>query len=442
MKKTIISLVTFATLSVMPQHIAATDDYIYIPTEANLQSREEFRDCGFGIFIHWGIYSMFGQNEWYLNRGVNAEEYAKAAGGFYPAAFNAAEWVDAFKKAGAGYVCFTTRHHDGFSMWHTAQSPYNIVDATPFRRDILRELSDECQRQDLRLHLYYSHLDWTRTDYPIGRTGRNTGRDSTLTDWPGYYNFMNAQLTELLTGYGPIGAIWFDGWWDHDEDATPFDWQLPEQYALIHRLQPSCLIGNNHHQTPFAGEDIQIFERDLPGENTAGLSGQDISALPLETCLTMNRSWGYNVTDLDYIDSNDLIRTLVRTAGKGANLLLNIGPQPDGQLPQAALARLSDIGVWMQRYGDTLRPTNAGFAEQPWGVATRRDNKLFIHILDNKADDIILPVNHKTISKAIVYATGEKVKFTPESKNTTRLHIGIGTIPTDEPDYIIELTTR
>ena len=128
-------------------------------------------------------------------------------------------------------------------------------------------MADACARQGIKLHLYYSHLDWYRTDYPVGRTGKGTGRPKDAANWKSYYNFMNTQLTELLTNYGPVGAIWFDGWWDHDSDPTPFDWELPEQYALIHKLQPQCLIGNNHHQTPFAGEDIQIFERDLPGEN-------------------------------------------------------------------------------------------------------------------------------------------------------------------------------
>ena len=176
-------------------------------------------------------------------------------------------------------------------MFHTKYSDYNIVDATPFKRDIVKELADECHKQGVRLHFYYSHIDWYREDAPWGRTGRGTGRPNPKGDWKSYYTFMNNQLTELLTNYGPIGAIWFDGWWD--QDANPdFDWQLPEQYALIHGLQPACLVGNNHHQMPFPGEDIQIFERDLPGENSAGLSGQDVSRLPLETCETMNGMWG------------------------------------------------------------------------------------------------------------------------------------------------------
>ena len=225
------------------QMSASEPDNTYTPSPEIVRAQKEFSDNGFGIFIHWGIYSMFGQGEWYLNYGPTAEEYAKAARGFYPAEFDAAEWVKAFKDAGAKYVTFTSRHHDGFSMFGTKQSDYNIVDATPFKRDVLKELADECHKEDIKLHLYYSHIDWTRPDYPSGRTGHTTGRDSTLRDWPAYYNFMNRQLRELLTDYGPIGAIWFDGWWDHDYDADKFDWQLPKQYAMIHELQPSCQIG-------------------------------------------------------------------------------------------------------------------------------------------------------------------------------------------------------
>ena len=332
----------------------------YQPSPEIIKAQKEFADNGFGIFLHWGIYSMFGQGEWYLNSGVNAEEYAKAAKGFYPAQFDAAAWVKAFKDAGAKYITFTTRHHDGFSMFATKQSDYNIVDATPFKRDVLKELADECQKQGLKLHLYYSHIDWTRPDYPSGRTGLETGRDSTLRDWPRYYSFMNNQLRELLTNYGPIGAIWFDGWWDHDFEADRFDWQLPGQYAMIHQLQPSCLIANNHHETVFPGENIQIFERDLPGENTAGLSGQEVSALPLEMCQTMNGMWGYKVKDQNYKSVRELIHLLVKAKGMGSNLLLNIGPQPSGELPATALDRLKGIGEWMNRYGETYYATTAG----------------------------------------------------------------------------------
>ena len=263
----------------------------YQPGEENLKAREEFQDNKFGIFLHWGLYAMLATGEWTMtNNNLNYKEYAKLAGGFYPSKFDADKWVAAIKASGAKYICLTSRHHDGFSMFDTQYSDFNIVKATPFKRDIIKELAAACSKQGIKLHFYYSHLDWTREDYPWGRTGRGTGRSNPQGDWKSYYQFMNNQLTELLTNYGPVGAIWFDGWWDQDGNPG-FNWELPEQYAMIHKLQPGCLIGNNHHQTPFAGEDIQIFERDLPGENTAGLSGQSVSHLPLETCETMNGMW-------------------------------------------------------------------------------------------------------------------------------------------------------
>lgn len=407
----------------------------YIPSEEVRNSQREFAADRFGIFIHWGIYSMFAQGEWYLNYGPRADEYAKAAKGFYPADFNADEWAEAIKDAGAKYICFTSRHHDGFSMWDTDQSDYNIVDATPFKRDVLKELSEACKENDLKLHLYYSHIDWTRPDYPRGRTGHTPDLDSLRYDWPGYRAFMDRQLTELLTGYGPIRAIWFDGWWDHDEDAEPFDWELPSQYALVHSLQPGCMVANNHHQNIFPGEDFQIFERDRPGENTAGYSTQDISLLPLETCNTMNGMWGYKVEDTDYKDTPTLIRYLVKTAGQGANLLLNIGPQPNGELPAESLKHLKEIGEWMRRYGETIYSTEGSLFKADWGTSTRLPGRTFIHILSPESADIFIP-GAKDIKNAFEYGKPEKrIRFT-KAKDGVTLHLD--SIP-EEIDYIVEL---
>ena len=409
----------------------------YVPSPEVELSKRQFAEDRFGIFIHWGIYSMFGQGEWYLNYGPKADEYRKAAGGFYPAEFDAAEWVSAVKDAGARYICITSRHHDGFSMFHTSTSPYNIVDGTPFERDILKELSDECQRQGIALHLYYSHLDWVREDYPWGRTGHTTGRDPSKADWPKYYEFMNTQLRELLTGYGPIRCIWFDGWWDHEQDPTPFDWQLEPQYRMIHELQPSCMVANNHHVTPFPGEDIQIFERDVPGENTAGYSGQSgISRLPLETCNTMNGMWGYKIEDQEYKDPRTLICYLVKTAGKGANLLLNVGPQPNGELPAAALGRMKAMGEWLRANGETIYATEGSpFAEQPWGTATRKGDRLFLHVLEPGDGAVMLPEGTK-VKSAKAFADGRRL---PLHRAGTRQVIDL---PADldpaSPDFIIE----
>lgn len=431
MKKWIATLACFCLLSVSAQAQK------YVPTPENLQNRKEFAESRLGIFIHWGLYSMFAQGEWYMNNdSVDAREYAKAMNGFYPHRFDARQWVSAIKAAGAKYICFTTRHHEGFSMWDTRWSDYNIMN-TPYGKDIVRQLAEECHRQGIKLHLYYSHIDWTREDYPAGRTGRGTKRLDRA-DWPAYYRFMNNQLTELLTNYGEIGAIWFDGWWDHDVDSVPFDWELDEQYRLIHRLQPACLVGNNHHQVPFEGEDIQIFERDVPGENKAGLSGQDISALPLETCQTMNYSWGYRVTDQEYKSTRELIQLLVRTSGKGANLLLNVGPQPDGTLPEAALTRLAEMGKWLDRYGESIYATVAGdYREGDNLITTRNGNVLYVHILNTDIEQVKMPVAQKVKSVEVL---GEGTRIDYKCKKGV-LDFGVE-IPDDCIDYVVKVTLK
>ena len=409
----------------------------YVPTSENLQARKEFQDNKFGVFLHWGIYSMTARGEWYMNdRNIHRDEYAKLASGFYPSKFDAAQWVSAIKASGAKYITITSRHHDSFSMFDTAESDFNIVDATPFKRDVLKELADECHKQGIKLHFYYSHLDWKREDYPLGKTGKGTGRPQGKENWQTYYRFMNNQLTELLTHYGPIGAIWFDGVWDQADD---FDWQLEEQYGLIHRLQPACLIGNNHHRTPYAGEDFQMFERDLPGENTAGFSeGQEVSILPLETCETMNKTWGYNIEDQQYKSTKTLIQLLVRAAGKNANLLMNIGPQPNGELPAAAVQRMKEMGEWMNQYGETIYGTRGGdVAPQTWGVSTRKGNRLFIHVLDWQETTLRLPLKAK-VKKAVQFVDGTPVTF---RKDKDGVLLTFPQVPT-ETDYVVELTLK
>ena len=428
----------------------------YVPAPQNMQSRQEFSQARFGIFIHWGIYSMLGDGEWVMhNKNINYKEYEKLAGGFYPSKFNAHEWVKAIKLSGAKYICITSRHHDGFSIFHTKASPYNSVDATPFKRDILAEIADECHKQGIRLHLYYSHIDWGREDYyPVGRTGHGTGRtgwfngqklpqmDSSVfqTNWAyeNYLKFMDDQLTELLTNYGPIGAIWFDGVWDRDKQENGLKaetWNLANQYSLIHRLQPSCLVGNNHHMDPFPGEDIQIFERDIPGQNLYGYSEQAISTvLPLETCQTMNRSWGYRVTDTTYKSVDFLIKYLVQTAAKGANLLLNIGPRPDGTLPDESLERLKAIGEWLDVYGETIYGTTAGIVpEQPWGVSTRKEHRNFLHIFKDTAE-IFVPLENTDIVECKSYPGGEELKFKKVKGGiSVQLPAGVKVVEMDYP---------
>ena len=417
--------------------VSAPAQTCYVPAPENLAARARFADDRFGFFIHCGIYALMGQGEWVMtNLDINYREYEKLAGAFYPAAFDAAAWVTAFREAGARYVCFTTRHHDGFSMFRTAQSPYNVVEATPFARDIVRELAEECHRQGLRVHFYYSLIDWWREDAPRGRTGRGTGRPAEREDADAYFDFMKAQLTELLTQYGPVGAIWFDGVWDQDQHPD-FDWRLDELYGLIHRLQPACLVVNNHHLAPFEGEDVQTFERDLPGENTAGLSGQAVSRLPRETCQTMNGSWGYRITDRNYKSTDELIRYLAGAAGRGGNLLLNVGPQPDGRLPEEATKRLAGIGEWLRSCGETIYGTDAGpVAPRNWGVTTRRGDKIYLHILDWEDEELFVPIRNERIRRAVRFADGEKLAFRQDAHGVP---VVLGSRP-QGPDCIVELT--
>ncbi|MBQ7716377.1 MAG: alpha-L-fucosidase [Prevotella sp.] len=387
----------------------------YVPSAENIEARKQFDGFRFGIFLHWGIYSEFAQGEWYLNTGkLNKDEYAKAASCFYPIRFNASEWVKAFKASGAKYITFTSRHHDGFSMYKTHESDYNIVDATPFGRDVLKELSEACQQEGIQLHLYYSILDWIREDYPLGRTGHDTGR-ILKPNYDSYFQFMKNQVRELLTNYPNVAALWFDGYWDHDQDTIPFNWRMEEFYRYIHQLKPSCLIGNNHHITPIEGEDFQMFERDLPGENKAGYSGQAISKLPLEMCQTMNGMWGYKVADQNYKSVDELITLIIRAAAKGCNLLLNIGPQPNGELPALALDRLQGIGKWMDSYGETIYSTQRGIDDATWGVTTKKGNTTYIHVLDKTCTQLDYAMD-KRPKQVKDFLTGNVIKCKYDKK--------------------------
>src|SRR5881398_1883801 len=319
-----LALMVLSLVTLLSQRDVAAQAPDSIPAE-RVAARQWFRDAKFGMFIHWGVYSLLGQGEWVMQqRELPVGTYEWLATTFNPVKFEAREWVSLAKAAGVKYITITSRHHDGFSMFATRATPYNIVDWTPFKRDPLKQLADECQRQGLKLFFYYSQLDWHHPDYwPRGRTGQHTGRPDSG-DWGRYLDFMDSQLTELLTGYGPIGGIWFDGMWDKP-DA---DWRLSRTYTLIHRLQPAALIIPNHHQAPLVGEDVQTFEQDLPGANTAGFNTREIGSLPLETSLTMNNSWGFNITDRRFKSVRELIGYLVRAAGSDANLFSTSDPGP------------------------------------------------------------------------------------------------------------------
>ncbi len=359
-----------------------------VPAE-RLAAREWYRDAGFGMFVHWGVYSQLARGEWVMqDQKLPIGTYEWLAGMFNPVKFDAKEWVALAKSAGVKYITITSRHHDGFAMFATKANKYNIVDWTQFKRDPMKELADECHRQGIKLFFYYSQLDWHHPDYfPRGGTGKTAGRPDSG-DFNKYIDFMNTQLTELLTNYGAIGGIWFDGMWDKPEA----NWRLAETYALIHRLQPTALIIPNHHKAPLPDEDAQTFEQDLPGANSAGFNTTTVGALPLETSLTMNGSWGFNITDHNWKSVSDIETYLVRAAGANANLLLNIGPRPDGTIQPEAAERLRSVGQWLQKYGTTIYNTRGGpVPPRPWGVTTHRGDTVFVHVLKMQDRVLALP---------------------------------------------------
>ncbi|MEA5139639.1 alpha-L-fucosidase [Arcicella rigui] len=416
----------------------------YTPSPENIKAREEFQKARFGMFIHWGVSSILGDGEWVMQiKNIPVKDYKRLQKTFNPVDFNAKTWVDIAKGAGMKYITLITRHHDSFSNFATKQSDWNIMN-TPFKRDIVKELADECHKQGIKICFYYSLLDWYRDDYPYetGKTGKGTGRTK-KSDYASYLNFMKNQLTELLTNYGEISAIWFDGHWDqldNDHDKTlqsKIDWHYEEIYSLIHKLQPQCLIGNNHHLSPIPGEDFQMFERDLPGENKGGLSGQEISTLPLETCETLNGAWGYNIKDDNYKSPKQLVDYLVRAAGYGANFLLNVGPMPNGEIQPEFVERLAKVGEWTKVYGETIYGTKGGFIRpQEWGAITEKGNKIYVHLLKFQDDKFMLKIP-QAFKTAKLFKNGTAIKF--QKLDNNYFVFDVAALDKNEIDNVIEL---
>ncbi len=380
----------------------------YQPTAANLKARQWFQNAKFGMFIHWGVYSVPADGEWVMQiKKIPVSEYEKFAPRFNPTEFNAAEIVSLAKAAGMQYITITSKHHDGFAMFATKQTKWNIVDATPYGKDPLKQLAEECRKQGIKLFFYHSQLDWHNPDYfPLGATGHSAGRPEGG-DFNRYLDFMDAQLTELLTQYGDVAGIWFDGMWDKP-DA---DWQLQRTYSLIHKLQPAALVGSNHHHAPFDGEDFQMFEKDLPGANSAGFNKAAVSTLPLETCETLNGAWGYNKSDKNFKSVPDLIHYLVRAAGSNANFLLNIGPTEAGNVQPEFVERLHAVGQWLEKNGDTIYGTRGGpITPRSWGVSTQKDGKIYLHVLNWQEEYLALP-ELPGITAARLFGSNAKVEL-------------------------------
>jgi len=382
----------------------------YTPSPENLKAREWFKDAKFGMFIHWGVYSVLGDGEWVMNtQRIDKQTYQKLPAFFNPIDYNPGEWVALAKAAGMKYITITSKHHDGFAMFDSKLTDWDIVDRTPYKKDVLRMLADECKKAGIKLFFYHSHLDWFQENYyPRGNTGQTSGRPNSG-EWYKYLDFMDGQLRELLTNYGEIGGIWFDGHWDKKDS----DWRLDRTYSLIHSLQPACLIGNNHHLAPIPGEDFQMFEKDLPGLKTTGFNPeQSVGNLPLETCETMNNSWGFNLQDKNYKPARNLIQYLVKAAGYNSNFLLNVGPMPNGRIQSEFIGALKEMGAWMEKNGETIYGTRGGpVSAKAWGVTTQKGNRVYVHILNPEDNNLLIPDFGKKVRSITLYSTGAKLKY-------------------------------
>jgi len=321
---------------------------------------------------------------------------------------------------------------------------------TPYGKDVLKMLADECRKQDIRLFCYYSLTDFYRSDYCQGNVKKGTGIEGEC-NWDAYIQFMKNQLTEILTRYGPIYGIWFDGHWDQverlDENRTGNQmraWKYNEIYELIHHLQPGCMIVNNHHLATFPGEDYQTFERDLPGDNTGGgfsaeaLISQD---LPLESSDIIGKSWGYVTGDTIDRSVKELVHLLIGSAGLGANLLLNIGPTPQGEIRPSHRDRLLGVGKWLTIYGETIYGTRKSFMQPAdWGVAVEKGDRVFLHIMYPEIINKPLTLTGfpYKIRKAYHFESGLPVRYSTD-RASSALSFSIPDLDTGAIDQVIVL---
>lgn len=443
--KRVKKLTLFLVLFVLCNGIVAQEKYV--PSKENLEAREWFQDARFGMFIHWGVYSILGDGEWVMNnQNIPVERYELLPTFFNPQQFDAKEVVSLAKKAGMKYITITTKHHDGFAMYDSKVSDYNIVKATPYGKDVFRMLEQECEKQGIKLFAYYSQLDWHHPDYfPRGRTGKKTGRPESG-NWNDYLDYQNTQIKEIAENYN-IAGFWFDGWWDQQDKSdknnlkkTFEDWKLEDTYNMIHEVNPALLVGNNHHVLPFEGEDFQMFEKDLPGKNTTGFGGTEIGTLPLETCETINHSWGFNLQDGSHKSEKELIQYLVKAAGNGANFLLNVGPMPNGKIQEEHKERLLAMGTWIEKNGETVYGTQAGpvYVENEI-VSTQKGKKVYLHILNPEKSEITIDNFSERIGKAVMFSDKSNVKY---HLKKGQLKLVVPTDKFDETDTIIEITLR
>lgn len=393
-----------------------------------------WREARFGLFIHWGLYAVpagewKGETrhaEWIRTTAqIPLEVYDEFAPRFNPVKFDPADWVRLAKQAGMKYIVITSKHHDGFCLFDSAFTDFDVMDATPFKRDIMAELSEECRKQGITMCWYHSIMDWHHPDYLPRRTWEADIRSAEGADMDRYISYMKNQVQELLSHYGRIGVLWFDGEWE----ATWTRERGIDLYGFVRSLQPDIIINNRvgvgragmagTYNPGTASGDFGTPEQEIPA---TGLS------YDWETCMTMNRHWGYNKHDDDWKSTAQLIRMLVDIVSKGGNFLLNVGPTAEGLFPPESVERLAAIGRWMEVNGESIYGTTASLFETlDWGRSTTKEDKLFLHVfewpqngklhvpglLSRPEEALLLSAPEKALE--VEYSSGSAVVSLPES---------------------------
>jgi alpha-L-fucosidase len=391
---------------------------------------ERWRVMRFGMFIHWGPVSLTG-NEigWSRGRQTPVEVYDNLYREFNPTGFNADEWAGLAKAAGMKYVVLTTKHHDGFCLWDTKQTDYNIMH-TPFGRDVVKELSEACRRQGIAFGAYYSTCDWHHPDFPVTSPGGKVRRDKS--DLDAHTRYLRAQVTELIRNYGPLTTIWFDV----PQETGP-EHGLPTA-RLVRSLQPDILINNRVFRMPdHAGAaDLQDSVGDYTTpEQRIGKFERD---RPWESCLTVSahNHWAWGGADDGVKTPAACIGMLVRCASGDGNALLNVGPRPDGVIDPAQAGLLREVGAWMSKNGESIYGTRGG----PWkpGLdigSTRKGSTVYLHLLRAGAGTLELPALPRTVVSASLMS-GEAIRV-EQNGGTLRLEIDPSMI--DPMDTIVRL---
>ena len=390
------------------------------------------------MFIHWGVYAVpadatlkdgvnKGIAEWYFsNKQAQMSDYQKFANRFNPERFNAKQWVKTAKDAGMKYIVITSKHHDGFAMYGTAMnSDWNIKSATPFKRDPIKELSEECRKQGIKLCFYHSIMDWHHPDYTPRRPWESETRTAAGAKYSRYVDYMKSQLRELLTNYGPIGVLWFDGEWEN----TWTHEQGLDLYSYIRGLQPGIMVNNRvdkgrsgmqgmNKGVGFAG-DFGTPEQEIPPQ---GFSDGRL----WESCMTMNDTWGYARNDNNWKSSEKLIRNLIDIASKGGNFLLNVGPTDLGEFPTAINERLSEMGIWTKKHGAGIYGTSQSpFKSLPFdGRCTSKGHKLYLHVYNWPEGGLRLEGLDTRVISARTLDAGEKLEVSGSAAKPGTVYFG------------------